>query len=209
MAIGKRQDKESKMLTKNDLQKFCATYDGTGRSIDKPWSRNVYTFATNGHVVIRIKRLDDVPENPKAPGTFNLWPKRIPPFVEIPDLPEQEFESCKECGGAGKISICPECDGDCVVTFKNKYNEYECDCESCGGSGKAKGHDQICDECDGSGNFPLIKTIKVGNCFFSNHYLALIKELPGLKFAPHETDQIAAAYFSFDDGDGLLMPIRP
>lgn len=197
------------MLTKNDLQKFCGPPEFDQLGTDKPWSRDIYTFATNGHILIRVKRLNDVPENPKSPSTFRLWPNQLPSFVEIPDLPEPEFDTCKECGGTGKIFTCPECDGSGVVAFENKYNNYECDCESCNGSGKAKGHDQICEKCDGTGKIEKTVKIKVGNCFFSDRYLALIKELPGNKFAPHETNQMGAGYFSFDEGDGVLMPMLP
>jgi hypothetical protein len=165
------QNKRETAMNKDDLQNFCCP--GIP-GLSRPWSRDIYTFASNGHILIRVKRLDDIPDNPEAPKTFHLWPKDIPPFIEIPDFPEPEFTPCVACNGTGRIS----CTGD------------------------------VCEECDGDKKDQVIVKVKVGICLFSNHYLAMIKKLPGLQFAPPEKDTLKPAYFLFYDGDGLLMPMK-
>lgn len=49
-----------------DLSHFCYTEDDRP-TIQQSWSRGDFTYATNGHVAIRVPRLRDVPENDRAP----------------------------------------------------------------------------------------------------------------------------------------------
>jgi hypothetical protein len=176
-----------------------------------PFSFGLYSYATNGHVLVRVPRLADVPEwdalNEKAAVMFDgVGPDIVAALAEIPDFPQPEPETCTVCKGVGKISKCPECDGDGEVMLENDYNEYECECQTCGGDGSVSGNATICSSCTGTGRKIVTKRITIGCTGFSSHYLTMLKELPGMKLAPTEPEK--GNYFKWDDGDGMLMPMR-
>lgn len=178
-----------------------------------PFSFGDYSYATNGHILVRVPRLADVPEwealNEKVARLFEGldFPALTAALVEIPDFPQPEPEPCPVCGGTGKISTCPECGGDGEVTFENDFHEYECDCLTCYGSGKVSGHESLCGDCNGTGKRKVTEMIEVGCTGFSSHYLNLMRErLPGVKIAP--TGPEKPNYFKWDGGDGFLMPMR-
>lgn len=177
-----------------------------------PFSFGDYSYASNGHLLVRVSRLADVPEwaalNEQASQMFNGldFPALTAALVDIPDFPQPEPEPCPVCNGAGKISTCPECEGAGEVTFENDFHEYEVDCLTCHGKGKVAGH-EICGDCNGSGKRRVTKRIEVGCTGFSSHYLNLLRDhLPGVKIAPTEPEK--ANFFKWDGGDGLLMPMR-
>ena len=159
-----------------DLQKFCASPDDCyHNNMSKPYSRGDYTYATNGHVLIRVPRINRIPEIPKAPSADKLWPVSKLTDYEIPAFSTPAFRPCPYCEGEGKW-----------------------------------GNGVTCDECEGEKQLPDVKAIDVGPACYSDHYLTLIKELPELKFYPQKTDEYTypPAYFTFNGGEGLLMPIR-
>ncbi len=164
-----------------DLQKFCSE---TRKSIARPWSRGEYSYATNGHVIIRVPAQPDVPENTFAPdaerpsifGGFSCSGKESFP---IPDLPTPKWAACDECLGESRAA--------------------REQCEECGGTGKVRDH----------------QNVEIGGMFFADVYLELIKDLPGLKFYPVKYEWITGGIhrpdpspFTFDGGDGLLMPVK-
>jgi hypothetical protein len=128
-----------------------------------PFSLGDYSFATNGHIAIRIPRLADVAE---AVDDFNirvslLFENCIEPdmesaLIEIPEFTTPEQPPCKVRRGTGKKIV--------------------------------------------------IERIPVGCAGFASHYMAMIKALPGAKIAP--TGPETLAYFKWDEGEGLLMPMR-
>lgn len=191
------------------LYRFC---DLEREALCAPFSLGEYTYATNGHLLVRVPRLAGVPEwdalNEKAAVMFDGidFATLNAALVEIPDFQQPETEKCPACKGAGKITRCPECGGSGYIEFETDYNDYEVVCESCHGHGTTIGDEQICDCCNGTGTKKVIKRIDVGCAGFSSHYLAMLKELPGVLIAPAGLDR--PAYFKWDDGDGLLMPMR-
>lgn len=50
-----------------DLSHFCYTEDDGRSYLKQPWSRGGFTYATNGHVMVRVPRRADVPDNEAAP----------------------------------------------------------------------------------------------------------------------------------------------
>lgn len=178
-----------------------------------PFSFGDYSYATNGHILVRVPRLADVPEwealNEKAARMFDGldFPALNAALVDIPESPQLAPEPCPFCSGTGKITTCPECEGTGEVGFENDFHCYECDCLTCHGSGKVSGNESLCGYCNGTGKLKVTNPIEVGGTFFSSHYLNLMRDLlPGVKIAPTETEK--ANYFKFDEGDGLLMPMR-
>ena len=55
-----------------ELQAFCSDRDDIRYYLQKPWSDGVYTYASNGHIIVRVARLPDVPEEPKAPNAATI-----------------------------------------------------------------------------------------------------------------------------------------
>ncbi len=141
-------------MNAEDLKKFC----GQGERIGRPWSLGDQSFATNGHILIRIPRLPDVAENPAAPGLTEILntpqPESYFPLnvLELPPVPW---------------------------------------CEDCGGTDKYEG----------------MKGISYANGFFQVRYLRLLKELLGCEIGTPPDDR-TPAWFKFEGGDGLIMPMR-
>ena len=194
-----------------DLQKFCST-DSFRININKPFSKGDYTYATNGHIMVRVSKVEGIGEQETSDTIKAVNP--VPLFsdienlvyVPIPDIPPTTYEQCQRCEGAGKLKTCPECDGDGFVCFTNRYSDYECDCETCGGTGKLAGDQETCGKCIGTGKIAKREFTIVGGQKYDNKYLSMIKELPDCEIA--ETGGLKAAHFKFTGGDGLLMPVE-
>lgn len=196
------------MLTCDDLLKFCSD---RRENLTAPWSAGDHTYATNGHVIVRVPRLPDVPENALAPKVaanedHAMFPYAEPATwfplsdIELPDAPK-----CHDCDGKGTHPDCPECDGDGAITFSSSQHDYEVTCKSCDGDPKP----HSCDNCGGTGKDERrFVRVSVGGACFQRHYLAMLKALPNCKIGP-DVDPLKQAPFVFDGGDGLLMPCRP
>lgn len=166
----------------NTLKKFCA--NGIDRiNIQAPWSKGEHSYATNGHVIIRVPRLAEVPENDKAPLAEKIFTVGAPaewfPLsgIKLPKI---------------KTMVC-ECDDNGMV-----YHE---DCSDCSG--------HKCEECGGTREITVgeDKPVAIGKAFFQNKYLRLLKGLPNCKISPG-ADAESIAVFEFDGGDGLIMEVR-
>ena len=171
------------MTKQIDLTVFCS---GPDRPIFMtPWTRDGYTYATDGHVLVRVPHWDDIPNNDKAPDVAGRYAfkKPVAEPVEIPALPPPELEPC------------PWCDD-------------EEDGEECFGCTEARN----CTGWKGGGIVRKRVEVTVGGVLYADRYIELIKELPGLKFYPAPYSganrKANAAYFTFDGGDGLLMPLK-
>lgn len=62
-----------------------------------------------------------------------------------------------------------------------------------------------CEDCRGAGVVEKIKSVDINGVPFQRKYLALIKALPGCTISPSGQ---YPAWFKFNGGDGLLMPMR-
>lgn len=162
-----------------DLSLFCGT-DKHRPHLHQPFSRGDWTYATNGHILVRQPRRTDVPEVKNSPNPEKLFaavdvslPSRPLPVFEFP-TPERT--TCLSCEGRGTEHDCPDC---------------QCECEICGGRGERV--ERI--------------TAGIGATSFSAKYIAMLAALPDIK-VPAEPPIDAAMYFTFDGGDGLLMPMK-
>lgn len=159
-----------------DLTTWCDTYR---EYIKAPWSLGDYSYATNGHVLIRVPRRDDAPDCnkellSKVNHNFDVSPAE---WLPIPEVSPQKID-CDECNGTGEY-ICHTCD----------HNHGDCE------------------NCDGTGKVQKRTPVTVGNTLFSDVYLAMIAALPGAQIGVQ--DYPNASRFRFDGGDGLIMPMRP
>lgn len=177
-----------------DLKPFCAT-DERRPAMLEPFSLGDFTYATDGHAIIRVPRRDSVPPNRDNDfaARFRKWALSV---LLDAALAERAFAAPPAHtvvpGKPGKK--CPECNGK------------DSDCWECGGDG-------VVGEIDGRARY--------ASHDFNSRYIALIAGLPGLEvaFGPEAarvfTDGVctglaSALVFRFDGGVGCLMPmVRP
>ena len=91
-------------MTTDELQCFCAAQDNVRYYLRTPWTRDGYTWATNGHILVRVPALTDVSENRFAPSTLKLWNDVPEPkeWFPVPACAMPELVPCNWCDGTGK-----------------------------------------------------------------------------------------------------------
>lgn len=167
-----------------DLTPYCST-DEFRTHLKKPFSVGDFSYATNGHIMVRVPRQPDVPEQTK---TGVDWEKPLQgineasfsPVVvgDLPAMPTVTEQECSECEGSGKAHDCPDCN-----------------CE--------------CDFCDGTGSEridPKISTTIRGNTY-QLRYVLMMLALPGVVVADR-TEAEKPLFFKFDGGVGAIMCTR-
>lgn len=188
---------------KDILQKFCADKP----RIHAPWSRDGYTYATNGHVVIRVPEVDGISQSQEAPSLkpvlkyFDIDPDIWYPLKKV-KMPKPDV--CGSCNGRGRDVACPECEGIGIVSWDGTYHTYKDTCKLCEGRGAV----EICPECYGEEKTPSQIPVKIGGVWFYPPTLA-----PCLEFLPNCAIGIIGGMedpqrLRFDGGDGLIMPCR-
>ena len=190
------------MINKNLLLKFCE--DAFNENLELPYSIGDYTCATNGIILIRIPRLVEYPENPKAPDPEKIEYERNPEkWYSVGDIKKPKSADCVFCKGQGKNFTCPECDGNGIVWLSNNYSEYPgIDCNSCNGKGKIK----FCEECNGTGKVFQQTPMDFHGVAFDQRYLALLSGLPNCEIGL--ISKTATTPFRFDGGTGIIMPMK-
>jgi len=202
------------------LKKFC----GTKENIKVPYSRDNFTYVTNGHLILKLPLIDCIIDNPKAPllsGLKSDFLNEPTKWYPCPDIPEIKGIKCSVCDGTGIAYCCPECEGDGHIDFSTDYNYYgEEDCITCDGNGciSRKEIDEIitarpyiesieqeCSACYGTGiEYAIDKSIEVGPALFSDRYLSWLNLFPNCEIGPF--DDKKPARIRFDGGEGLIMP---
>jgi hypothetical protein len=136
-----------------DLELFCdpTRREPGGRDLSVPFSLNGHTYATNGHIIVRVAQRPAVPENKEAPNIEKL--ERLPwdfSRVKFGPLPEcgPLDDKCLACAGTGHEHRCPDC---------------RCECKFCDGSGKRR---------------PIVR---IGKVAFNGQYVEWMRALPGLE----------------------------
>lgn len=166
-----------------DLQPFCGREE-TFHKINRPFSRGEFSYATNGHIMVRVPRRSDVEENTVSPATETIYDQHPAasfepaPAIELPGhAAVLEKEECTECNGTGSGCECENC---------------QCDCQS----------------CDGTGGVENEQLISVGfkGAIYNRAWMAMMLGLPNLELGP--VDKEKPLRFRFDGGEGLLMPMR-
>jgi hypothetical protein len=154
-----------------NLQKYCdKDVSVHGSALMTPWSRGEYTFASNGHIIIRVPRNNDVPERKNAPGLLKIdkWFITVPSaWYPIPAVNPKE-QPCEECNGKGT----------------HKYRGTLINCE----------------ECDGTGKYMRHLAVEIGEAKFSDVYLSWIAELPNAEIGTFGESDPARFRFTDGDG---------
>lgn len=190
-----------------NLNGFCADGNDVRDYLRAPFNYEGYTYASNGYAIVRVPLLPEYLTNDKIkPG--KLFDANAGHDLQpLPVYEKPELKPCKTCEGTGKISLCPECDGNGELEVSSDYSEYTVQCKSCDGDGTATGDSKVCDRCQGSGKEKKIP-IKVGSVYIALDYLELIETLPNLRMDCTITDNFSPVPFAFDGGEGLIMQMR-
>ncbi len=169
-----------------DLQPFCSV-DETRMAICTPFVLNGWKYATDGRIAVRIPtdEPDDSNEpyrRPNASALFEGFNVEGLQSFEIPTLDGAQVIECDSCNGDG----CAICD---------------------------MGHEHECPDCDGDGHYEKWPEKEVAGRIFSERFLSKMAALPGIKFYPTTAEcsggnPAKPALFTFDNGQGLLMPIK-
>lgn len=161
-----------------ELKPFCGA-EPAQPALHEPFSHGDWTYATDGRVVVRVPRRDDVPANPDAPndkvaalfgGGSSEEMIPLPAFV-VPVEARQECDSCYE----GREHYYPSC---------------QCVCRNCGGK-----------------RFVEVASVGIGEAIFNWRYVKLLAALPGV-MVPRDPSPDSPMRLAFDGGEGLLMPMR-
>ena len=183
-----------------DLERL-KTFCGSHGKMATPWTAGEFTYATNGFVLVRVPRIESIPESEGLKvAQFYEAPKPIDGWVDLPgDL--GSLTECPDCHG-GNDGDCPECDGDGDIEFQNSHNTYVCECKTCDGTGEGNN----CKGCRGTGTTDSKPETKIDGVLFGTAFLRLFSDLKGCQIAPHSG---RIAWLQFEGGDGFVMPRTP
>lgn len=163
-----------------DLNKFCGNEESRPY-LSKPFSRGEHTFATNGHILVRVPIISGIPDTetglPNVKNVIDQAAEAIR-YVRLPADANlnPKMEECEWCEGTGLEHLsCKSC---------------ACKCEHCGGTKQVE-------KCISA---------SVGSVIFNIKYLRLIREL-GAEIAIANTPDKPIP-FRFEGGDGFVMAMR-
>lgn len=185
------------MPTTIDLSKFCDP-ESSRYSIQKPWVKNGYTYATDGRVLVRVDTADE-PDTVAEPGSGLRFPKAddiLPPLAasESDWLPWPKVEPCETCMASNKIP-CIECDGHGECNLCRCKTPHECG--NCDGTGSID-----CETCTDIGGF----SHRFGKAEIALKYAFAISALPDVKYLPQEKPD-GVVRFRFDGGEGAVASL--
>ena len=190
------------------LKKFCGDPRYSER-IGSPWSKGKFTFATNGYILVRVPRLQEVPEREDAVNVgavLKVNPEPVEGFVDGPGIEGLDIPQCPRCkGNESEPQEFEECDGSGVVNFENSFHEYECTCQSCDGDGEL----DHCRKCHGTGYLIDSEEALIdiaGALFKKTQILDLTRVFGSLQIAP-PCPEGKASWIRFQDGQALVMPV--
>ena len=162
------------------LMPFCSK-DESRPMLSAPFTIGKFTYATDGRVCVRVPDFPDPPPDIQVTqGIAKLGWDTAPRAVAV-ELPKKI--PCE------RTTECTSCDG--TGTCKCECGDMH-PCEDCGGDGKMIQNDQ---------------GVEVGKMFLGESYLRKLAALPGLKLYDNG-GVLDVVYFTFDGGEGLLMPMR-
>lgn len=171
-------------MSRPDLMQFCSK-EHERYYIAKPWRRGAFTYATNGHICVRVDAIESDEEQPKAPDAEKVLLRQLNPIfapLRIRRLPDPPRRKCELCMGLGKW----EDVGGVMVE---------------------------CEYCDGVGAVELMQSVSIAGAYFETKCINMIAELPDAEFPtnplPDHKDwrKTVPTSFRFAGGIGALMPM--
>ena len=205
------------MNTQELLQPFCAV-DDNREYLHYIFKKGDLLCASNGHIIVRVPDDKTVEIDPRSTNTLDIdrllnldtWP--ADGFIQLEFTGPDVIHKCSTCEGTGKTfekEECDECDGE----GEFEYGEHTYECKECDGEGKLRaysGEKCDCEDCQGTGIKYKYLTIPDGRQF-NYQYILKLMALPGISYLPDYSDDehgLAPMRFKFDNGLGLLMPVR-
>lgn len=166
-------------MTLEQLARFCERPEG-GRQerFPAPFSHGVWSLATDGRLLLRVPRMEEAQEITGGLKEPHNVTDLFTPLDGQAPVPIQVLPT----------QPCKNCAETGIFT-----------CHVCQ-------HSDTCPACWGTGRHGDATPVQVGSEKFQCEYLRRLQTLPGLKFYP-EHDPLGPARFTFDGGDGVLMPI--
>lgn len=181
-------------MTIFDLREFCSKKED---GYNELYYDSGYVYGSDGCIAVRCPwecRLF------KPANKFTiLWEKKPSDLIYQP-IPEFDMTPCLHCNNPQHTVECQECGGVGIIEWETEYNDYEIECKSCKGCKTVE-----CEICRGTG-IDVTKPVDIQGITFNKYYLLKIKDLPNISIAP--TDDSHPAWFTFDGGEGCLMPMR-
>ena len=126
-------------MTAEELQRFCAGKSDSRTYFLEPWSRGERTYATNGHILVSVWRIQGVSENAHAPDVAKLFADaKTGKWMPVPKTAMPADIPCRWCHGTGREPEdrrvkCGSCNGQktepdyitrttiCHAVFANRY----------------------------------------------------------------------------------------
>jgi hypothetical protein len=205
--MGQSNERNRMNSSKIDLTLFCAASGDPRIYLTRPFSIGDYTLASNGHILIRIDRRDDIPPPEDMPE------KAAYAAVSQPDIAykklgtetgslrladfDPELVECDDCTGTGQTHTCPECGGNGTTDIWTSWDKEPC--YTCDGSGAVSpaqmpsllekfpqsaplNGPQRCESCYGIGKRCTDdEKYHIGAATLGSQYLLLAKTLPNAK----------------------------
>lgn len=203
-----------------NLNAFCSK-ERSRSYISQPYSIGEFTYATNGHIAIRVPGVVALP-NEKAPASIegmfaDADTRAFRPF-DLVTAPPAKRVRCERCRGAGYVTSCETCDGEGLHTCNDDSCGCEHECGACKGMGahaaiKDEDGAEICDECDGAGRERDRRYVDIGEkTAVMWAYLDLVQSLPGPVEIARDRSGVDAPYaaiaFRGDGWTALIVPAR-
>jgi hypothetical protein len=210
------------MLTLEHLNKFCAKSNDSRHFLASPFVFGGMTYASNGHIAII--------SNQNHSGAALANPEQIKTAQRvIRMLSENSFNPptdpsgyplgatfgvhCTTCNGTGYVlsnDFCELCDGDGKL-FTSSGKEVECpECENELHPAQASDTGaKTCPVCTDGIARTFRAPCRIQSHSFDSDYIELILSLPGITLSTgisQEPCALPVAKFTFDGGEGLLMP---
>lgn len=197
-------------MSQLDLLRFCNKRDERSY-LREPFSIGLHTFATNGQIIVRVPRIDGIPDgtHKAAEMVSNLFAKMVSRFHPIPHHVRPKQKGCYHCQGLGNVKTCYECDGEGTVWFNNDYNTYQFECNTCDGLASIPSSEgDACELCYGKGKVhDRMSHVRIGKAAIASRLLHLITDLPGVQIQ-QPTEEMGPVAYRFAGGDGFVMPMR-
>ena len=110
-------------LTVENLKRFCSDEDETREYLRSPWTRDGFTWASNGKILVRAPALPEV-ESTGGPNTtrvWETWDTEPDQWFPVPECAMPPPMKCTWCDGTGKDPSdrrfkCDECKGTKIET---------------------------------------------------------------------------------------------
>ena len=192
-----------------NLKQFCADEDDFC-GLDLPFNDGQYTYATNGHIGIRMDRDETNDQNVNVKAKLIKAIQQIfgdetkfSNCAPIPPYTVPEERRCQFCNGIGVYPVCPGCTGKGHVTIEDEDGDYDEECDFCEG----KRTDINCHACGGTGAEHFLRVPLTDQIGIAWHYLKLIEALPDAQINL-TGDPKGVVPFRLEGGIGVVMPMR-